>query len=103
MSLQLAFSCQLGFRGRTPRETLRQTPKKTWGEGATPPNPRSFLNAAKESTLGHWFRNAVFLSASKILQQVWEDENTNDLGLNNASLTWALGQAEVGGQGSLAQ
>lgn len=33
------------------------------------------------------------LSASRILQQVREDENTTDLGLNNASLTWASGQA----------
>lgn len=29
---------------------------------------------------------SFLLTASKILQQVWEDENTNDLGLNNASL-----------------
>lgn len=53
--------------------------------------------------LGHGFRNAVPLTASKILQQVWEDENTTDPGLLKTSLTWDSGQAEVGGQGSYTQ
>lgn len=96
------------FRGRTPGRDPQATPpqKQNRGETATPRNPRSggtFLNAAKASTPPGTGSGMQFSSpASKILQQVWEDENPNDLGLNNASLTWASGQAEVGGQGSAA-
>lgn len=49
----------------------------------------------KRRASGLRFRNAA-PPASQILQQVWEDENTADLGLNNAPLTWDPGQTEAG-------
>lgn len=100
--------------GRQPSHWLRDS-KANLGRGppanakrsdcAVPQDPRwkvlSECNKIKRSQA--LVQECSFpLTASKILQQVWEDENTKDLGLNNAPVTWASGQAEVGGQGSQA-
>lgn len=89
-----------GFRGRAPGEILGQTTKNRGEEPhpGTPGQKALFASNKRKAPRRRWFRNAVLLSASKILPQVWEDENSNDLGRNKASLPWAARQAEVGGK-----
>lgn len=37
---------------------------------------RYFRRQHNKEPLGHWFRNAASLTASEILQQVWEEANS---------------------------